>query len=129
MHSYMGACLLVLSADNLCHKCVPRSGSKPFDTDSHSVVNFLKKLILKKVSRRQQKHEKLASMQRVKRKKMTITSLKGYTQPRKLSFKICQNILTLSYPSGYLSSPVISEVVSAGIFKCSSRKASSAVTC
>ena len=41
------------------------SGSKPFDNLMLFLKDFFKKLILKKVSRRQQKHEKLPSMQRV----------------------------------------------------------------
>ena len=43
-----------------------RSGSKLFDTDNTPERVFLKIFILKNVSRGQQKHEKLPSMQRVK---------------------------------------------------------------
>ena len=43
-----------------------QNGSKLFDTLIVLLKEFLKKLILKHISRRQQKHKKLPSMQRVK---------------------------------------------------------------
>ena len=54
--------LLVLSADSLCKQIGPRSGptkfgSNLFDTQMVFLNFFLKKLILKKISRRQKKHE------------------------------------------------------------------------
>ena len=61
-----------MSAYNLCKQLEPRSGrtehwsqsgSKPFDTLIVILKEFFEKLILRKVSRRQQqKHEKLSSM-------------------------------------------------------------------
>ena len=54
----------MLSADNLCKQFGPRSGPTK------------KKLIVKNVSRRQEKHEKVPSMQRVK---------EGFDHPRILT--------------------------------------------
>ena len=62
---------LLLSADNLCKQFGPRPELTVWiQTDWHPECVpervFLKKLILKKISRWQQRHEKLHSMQRVK---------------------------------------------------------------
>ena len=54
---------LLMSADNLCKQFGPRSGLPRYC----SWKSFLKKLILKKVSRWQQKHTKFISIQRVKK--------------------------------------------------------------
>ena len=72
--SYLTLYLLVSSADNFCKQFGPRSrpakcrawsGSKLFYTLMVK-KNFLKQLILKKISRLQKEHEKIPRMQRVK---------------------------------------------------------------
>ena len=66
----------MLSSDNLCKQCGPRDQDRqsvgldliPNHNDTDYGIperTFLKKLILKKVSRQLQKHAKLPSMHRV----------------------------------------------------------------
>ena len=67
----LASCYFLSSADNLCKQFGLRSGpsrSKLFDTLIVFLNFFLENFNFEKVSRRQQKHEKLPSMQRLLKK-------------------------------------------------------------
>ena len=81
-------CLLTTIANSLDPDQDPENVGPDLDPNCLSLTHFLKKLILKKVSRRQGKHEKIPSMQRAEH-------LSDFNQ-RVFSFKKCVKTATLS---------------------------------
>ena len=60
------SCLLITFENSFNPDQDSQNGSQSVDAQIVLILNFSEKLILKKVSRRQQMHEELPSMQRVK---------------------------------------------------------------